>query len=669
MDTKPLKFLLDNLEDSDSLIIAYGKNRLPYLMQVGDLKKVFGTAVEAATVLELTQGVETDVRVIAPDVFKDSVETLAGSASVVSYDSSATSCSTADNVQDIIDELGNHETLITYYEVVGGASSPNTVNVPAEGTIVLDKFGSSKDAILSEVDGNNNPTWVTPKTTSGTPVTTSLDIAGNYVFSGLPTATNVSIIYVFKIKNFCRGNVDIDFIIDETALLPENTNIYAENSGLIDGAFMTVNGGDNTRFDITEGNGHILDFKTSPNSPTKIIVTIPSDTAVVVTNIGTQSQTYILVDNAGSLVQQGIPPTSSQLRTHIYLGKINHALGFIASIVNAPSLATVNSGVEDLMLEAIGVINATPIVIVPGGANLNIDHNAGILWQLGVNFNVDKNTPHSLSVSAFDSSVTPFNYVTSDLQIGAPTNNIIPGSYESPLGTITPVGSNDWSNQRIYITLTGNVLAMYGQTTYNSKALAIEGLQSETHVLPSILTNGEAILVSIITVRENATDLSVSTQAIISQASKFGEFAKGGVFTGGDMFTSTYDPGGVSSNIFDIDNYSDGSVNKFLTSDQNDALDGANTPDAGNPVATINDLKPTFNVDLDSAEAAVTRVVAGGRTTFTVTHSLNTLDLKPEVFRLSNGRTVGWRVERTGVNTVEVSRNGNVANGLFRMVI
>ena len=81
----------------------------------------------------------------------------------------------------------------------------------------------------------------------------------------------------------------------------------------------------------------------------------------------------------------------------------------------------------------------------------------------------------------------------------------------------------------------------------------------------------------------------------------------------------------------------------------------------------IVDLK--FNVDLDSAESSVTRVFAGGRTTFTVTHNLNTLDIKPEVFRLSDGRTVGWREERTGVNTVEVSRNGNIADGLFRLVI
>lgn len=86
-------------------------------------------------------------------------------------------------------------------------------------------------------------------------------------------------------------------------------------------------------------------------------------------------------------------------------------------------------------------------------------------------------------------------------------------------------------------------------------------------------------------------------------------------------------------------------------------------------VAYLSDLSPSFNVDLDSGEATVTRVFTGGRTTFTVTHSLNTLDIKPEVFRLSDGRTVGWRVERTGVNTAEVSRNGNIADGLFRIVI
>lgn len=80
-------------------------------------------------------------------------------------------------------------------------------------------------------------------------------------------------------------------------------------------------------------------------------------------------------------------------------------------------------------------------------------------------------------------------------------------------------------------------------------------------------------------------------------------------------------------------------------------------------------LPPSFAVDLDSAESSVSRVFAGGRTTFTVTHNLGTLDIKPEVFRLSDGRSISWRRERTGVNAVEVSRTGNVADGLFRILI
>ena len=84
---------------------------------------------------------------------------------------------------------------------------------------------------------------------------------------------------------------------------------------------------------------------------------------------------------------------------------------------------------------------------------------------------------------------------------------------------------------------------------------------------------------------------------------------------------------------------------------------------------TASGFVPSFNADLDSALASITRVFAGGRTTFTVTHNLNTLDIKPEIYRLSDGRSVGWRRERTSVNTIEVSRNGNVADGLFRITI
>ena len=40
-----------------------------------------------------------------------------------------------------------------------------------------------------------------------------------------------------------------------------------------------------------------------------------------------------------------------------------------------------------------------------------------------------------------------------------------------------------------------------------------------------------------------------------------------------------------------------------------------------------------------------------------------------EIWRISDGRTLTWRVDRTGVNTVELSRAGTVADGLHRVKI
>ena len=84
-------------------------------------------------------------------------------------------------------------------------------------------------------------------------------------------------------------------------------------------------------------------------------------------------------------------------------------------------------------------------------------------------------------------------------------------------------------------------------------------------------------------------------------------------------------------------------------------------------LSDIVDLK--FNIDLDSAESSVTRVFSGGRTTFTVTHNLNTKDVVGQVKRLSNDRQISWRIETPTVNTIEASRSGNVADNLFRILI
>lgn len=134
---------------------------------------------------------------------------------------------------------------------------------------------------------------------------------------------------------------------------------------------------------------------------------------------------------------------------------------------------------------------------------------------------------------------------------------------------------------------------------------------------------------------------------------------------------------GIGADVFDktsdtSDDVTEGSTSKFVTADQEAALAGTQgTPNAGNPYVTDQDprLNTTFTVTLDAADSNVTRVEAAGRTSFTVTHSLGTLDVITELYRLSDGRSLGWRVERTGINTIVFSRAGSVANGQFRVVI
>lgn len=77
-----------------------------------------------------------------------------------------------------------------------------------------------------------------------------------------------------------------------------------------------------------------------------------------------------------------------------------------------------------------------------------------------------------------------------------------------------------------------------------------------------------------------------------------------------------------------------------------------------------------YSVDLDGAgEATVTRAFVGGVTTFTVTHSLNTLDVQTEVRLISNGKQTLFEVTAVDANNVAIAGNGSIADDLYRVVI
>lgn len=113
--------------------------------------------------------------------------------------------------------LKNNERKITYYSVITGASG--TITPPVQSTINTNEFGESGNAILSEIDINNKPTYVSPKTVNGVVVTASLnDVTGAWIASGVYTSVNVALIYSLKIKEFYYSNLNYFYILDEIDL-------------------------------------------------------------------------------------------------------------------------------------------------------------------------------------------------------------------------------------------------------------------------------------------------------------------------------------------------------------------------------------------------------------------------------------------------------------------
>ncbi len=76
-----------------------------------------------------------------------------------------------------------------------------------------------------------------------------------------------------------------------------------------------------------------------------------------------------------------------------------------------------------------------------------------------------------------------------------------------------------------------------------------------------------------------------------------------------------------------------------------------------------------FAINLDSSEGAVVRVFAAGTTTYTITHTLNTLDMVTSVKELSSGELVTATITVISVSVVTVAFNGNSADNTFRVTL
>jgi hypothetical protein len=253
--------------------------------------------------------------------------------------------------------------------------------------------------------------------------------------------------------------------------------------------------------------------------------------------------TYILITSASTLYQQTTFPTPQQRREYIFLGKVVHPNRSTITSINQTVDFDVSpmAALRDLWTP-LKLINQGIVVSYYSAGTMNIQTSSGTLWGNGIGWTTSQLNPDSISISG--TSPTTFQYrsrlgpITGSTGLpAAPTGNTttIDSHHYDLNGSIVAVGGNNRAtNQRIYLFPTGLIRIQYGQFSYSTMANAIAGIDTEIFVeYGNNRDNG--ILIGILTVREDASDLSSTGDAQFRFVSKFGELFGG---TGGISTTT-----------------------------------------------------------------------------------------------------------------------------------
>ena len=338
------------------------------------------------------------------------------------------------------------------------------------------------------------------------------------------------------LDNSALGKLQVSILneIEGTIITTQENNILAANNsstGIFNFSGLSITTPSGTTFNVGPVEGWIIDNVTEPANPTIRLIIYPGSTGNTALYVSSATETYILLTSGLTLTQQTTFPTPQQRRQNLYLGKFGHAnRQYLINAFNEPdsSLSPV-SQLRDIL---------TPIRLINGGIypsangnSLTFNTSGGVLYGLGIGYITNKLDPNSLSVSG--TSPCTFQYRTQTGGTASNTTLITPEVYDNN-GVLTAVGggSNSSTNQRIYLVQNGQFRIQYGQQVYGSLADAIAASQSEAFTTFSNFRDN-AILIGILSVNKNATNLSDITQARFLLTSKFGETvgSAGGIST------------------------------------------------------------------------------------------------------------------------------------------
>lgn len=335
-------------------------------------------------------------------------------------------------------------------------------------------------------------------------------IGGRYHYNGIDTPGEM-ILFATTTKE-----------IDVGATTLENTS-----TGLFKFDSLTI-GTPTTDVDIGAGAGHVLNSHTDPDNPTYTHVEWSAQ-PLTISNLVDGTITWVYMDSDSNPQQQTTSPTPKEVRENIFLGFLIVFGGAIVNIANAGYVAANPAAQLAGLFDAIGTINLS-ISISNGGVDLSLASSGGVLVARGINFDGTEDgraNPNDNTIAA--ANPERYRYATQSVASGVFVTVVDPANYDVG-GTITPIpGSNNRAtNQRVWMTPDGVLGIQYGTVFYNSVTDAISGSTTEEFINHSNIAESNAVLVTTMSIRKGATNLSLPADVRFLPGSKFGEAAVGG---------------------------------------------------------------------------------------------------------------------------------------------